>query len=133
MVTKAVLDVKGLNEYIANLSQAAVDIDAVAQRGLVQGGTVLKAGMVELVPVDKGDLQAAIILDGPHQDGNFNYVEVGVIGADADVATYGNVQEYGSPSKNIAAQSYVRAGRDNKRSAVMRAVRESLKAEGLVD
>jgi hypothetical protein len=73
------------------------------------------------------------VIDGPHQDGNFHYVEVGVVNADADTATYGNVQEYGSPSKNIQPQSYIRAGTDRKGAAAKRAIRDSLKAEGMVD
>lgn len=134
MVTKATLDVKGLAEYLESIAKAGVDIDAAAQRGLMKGGAVLEAEMDALVPVgETSNLKTAVILDGPYQDGNFSYVEVGVIGASADVAEYGNVQEYGSPSKNIPAQPYIRPAIDGKRREVMQEVRESLKAEGLVD
>jgi HK97 gp10 family phage protein len=134
MVTKATLDVKGLAKYLETIAQAGIDIDAAAQRGLMKGGAVLEAEMDALVPVgETGDLKAAVALDGPYQEGNFSYVEVGVIGASADVAEYGNVQEYGSPSKNIPAQPYIRPAIDGKRRAVMQEVRKSLKAEGLAD
>lgn len=134
MTTRATLNLKGLAEYLETIQQAGLDIDAAAQRALMKGGAVLKTEMDTLVPVgESGDLKSAVVLDGPHQNGNFNYVEVGVINASADVAEYGNVQEYGSPSKNIPAQPYIRPAIDNKRSAVMRETRESLKAEGLAD
>jgi hypothetical protein len=134
MVTKATLNVKGLAEYLESIQQAGLDIDAASQRALMRGGVVLEAEMDALAPVgESGDLKSAVVLDGPYRDGNFNYVEVGVINASAEVATYGNVQEYGSPSKNIPAQPYIRPSIDNKRAAVMREVRESLKAEGLAD
>jgi HK97 gp10 family phage protein len=133
VTTRARFELKGLSEYLEALQQAGVDIDAAAQRALEAGGTILEAEMETLVPVDEGNLKAHIVMDGPHQDGNFSYVEVGVVGADEKTAIYGNVQEYGSPSKNIKAQPYIRPAIDGKRLAVNRTIRESLKAEGFVD
>lgn len=133
MTTRAYLTTKGLSEYLEKVQQAGVDIDAAAQRALMKGGVVLEAGMEALVPVDKGNLKAHVNIDGPFQDGNYNFIEVGVVNADAETAIIGNVQEYGSPSKNIPAQSYIRAGVDQKKSAVLREFRASLKAEGLAD
>ena len=78
-------------------------------------------------------MKKAIEIDGPHQDGNFSFVEVGVVNADKEIAIYGNVQEYGSPSKHIKAQPYIRPAIDGRKAAVKRAIRESLKAEGFVD
>ena len=74
-----------------------------------------------------------IVINGPFRDGNRNYVEVGVITDDAETAKYANVQEFGSPSKHIPAQPYIRPAIDRKKAAAMRAIRESLKAEGMVD
>jgi len=133
MTTRARFELKGLSEYLEALQQAGVDIDAAAQRALMNGGAILEAEMEQLVPKDERNLEAHINIDGPHQDGNFSYVEVGVVNADAETAIYGNVQEYGSPSKNIKAQPYIRPSIDGKASAVRRTVRASLKSEGYVD
>jgi len=133
MTTKARFDLKGMAEYLEEIARAGLDIDAAAQRALLKGGEVLHADMDSLVPVEEGDLKAALVIDGPHQDGNFSYVDVGVVNAPAEIAIYGNVQEHGSPSKNIPAQSYIRAAIDRMRSKVMKAIRESLKSEGFVE
>ena len=133
MTTYAKLDLKGFSEYLEAIVQAGVDIDAAAQRALEAGGAILETEMERLVPKDEHNLESNIVLVGPFQDGNFSYVEVGVVNADDETATYGNVQEYGSPSKNIKAQPYIRPSIDGKRSAVNREMRESLKSEGFVD
>ena len=133
MTTYAKLQLKGLEDYLEAIQQAGLDIDAASQRALRKGGAVLEAEMDRLVPVDLGNLKANIEIVGPFQEGNFSYVDVGVIHADAETAIYGNVQEYGSPSKHINAQPYIRPAIDGKASAVKRAIRDSLKAEGMVD
>ena len=132
MTFKAKFDLKGMDEYLEQIQQAGLDIDAAAQRALEKGGSILEKEMERLVPKDERNLEANIEIDGPHQEGNFSYVEVGVVNADAEIVIYGNVQEYGSPSKNIKAQPYIRPSIDGKRNAVMKEVRESLKAEGMV-
>ena len=139
MTTKATLEIKGLTELMENIMRAGADIDAAAQRALAKGADILQAEMDALVPVGSaadgdphpGNLKNNITIDGPFQDGNFSYVQVGVVHADADTSIYGNVIEYGS--RNRRAQSYIRRAIDNKRAAAMRAIRESLKAEGLAD
>jgi len=133
MTTYAKIELKGLDEYFKTIKQAGIDIDAAAQRALDAGGEILHSEMDNLVPKDEGNLQAHIVILGPFLDGNLNYVEVGVLNADAKTTIYGNVQEYGSPSKNIKSQSYIRAAVDRKKSAVRKAIRESLKSEGFVD
>lgn len=134
MATRARFDMKGMSDYLEAIQKAGLDIDAAAKRALEKGAAVLQAEMNGLAPVgETGNLKGSIVIDGPFQDGNLNYVEVGVIHADAKTAIYANVQEYGSPSKNIPAQSYIRLAVTRKKSAVMRAIRESLKAEGMTD
>ena len=133
MTTRARLEVKGLDEYFEAIQKAGQDIDAAARRALDAGAEILHSEMDILVPKDTGNLQEHIVILGPFQDGNVSYVEVGVVNADAETATYGNVQEYGSPSKNIKPRSYIRAAVDHKKNAVRKAIRESLKAEGFVD
>ena len=133
MTTYAKLELRGLEQYLEAIQQAGLDIDAAAQRALEKGGAILETEMERLVPKDEHNLEANIVLVGPFQDGNFSYVEVGVVNADDETAIYGNVQEYGSPSKNIRAQPYIRPSIDGKRSAVNKVIRESLKSEGFVD
>lgn len=137
MVTQAKLTIKGIDEYIEALQQAEKDIDVAAQRALMKGAEILQNEMLKRVPIKSGNLYLHIQIKGPLREGNYNYVEVGVIHdinyTDKETAIYGNVQEYGSPSKNIAARPYIRPAIDYKRAAAMRAIRESLKAEGLAE
>lgn len=138
MTTQAWFTVRGLEEYLESIQQAGVNIDAAAQRALEKGAKILEAEMESHVPVgETGNLLAHVEIDGPHQLGNYSFVDIGVIHnaglTDAETAIYGNVQEYGSPSKNIPAKPYIRPSIDSKKSAVAKAVRESLKAEGLAD
>jgi HK97 gp10 family phage protein len=142
MVTQGYFDLKGMGEYLEEIAKAGVDIDSAAQRALVKGADILQVEMQSLVPIGDaahgdphpGNLLAHIKIKGPLQDGNFNYVEVGVINdidfTDAETAIYGNVQEYGSATNK--AQPYIRPAIDNKRRAVMAAMKESLKGEGLM-
>ncbi len=114
---------KGLEESLEALAQLGRDLDAAAGRALLAGGEVLKAGMRRRVPKDTHNLEEHIDIDGPHRDGNFHYVEVGVVNADAETARYGNAQEYGTSS--MAAQPYVRPTVDadkGKASKAMKAV-----------
>ena len=110
MPIKTRLTTKGFAEYLERLAQAGKNIDAIAGEALLAGGEVLLEGMRRRVPVDTHNLQNHLKLAGPTQDGNFSYVEVGLVGADAETARYGNVQEFGSSS--MAAQPYVRPTMD---------------------
>lgn len=137
MTTQAKFDLKGLDEYLDEIQQAGKDIDAAAQRALEKAAPILRDEMQVLVPVDEGNLYEHIKIRGPLQEGNVHIVEVGVIHqldyTDAKTAEYGNVMEYGSPSKHIRAQPYIRPAIDRKRAAVRKAIRDSLKSEGMVD
>lgn len=135
MTTKAYFSVKGLGEYMEAIQKAGKDIDAAAQRALTAGAPILQGEMQDLVPFDTGDLSDHIQIDGPHQEGNFSYIEVGVVTADAETARKGNAQEYGwsSGGKFHPGKSYIRPAIDRKRALVLRTIRESLKAEGLAD
>jgi len=133
MTMRARFDLKGFDEYFEAIQKVGIDIDAAAQRALGAGAEVLHTEMDVLVPKDTGNLQDHIVIDGPFQDGNVSWVEVGVVNADAETAIYANVQEYRSPSKHIKPQSYIRAAVDRKAAAAKKAIRESLKSEGFVD
>lgn len=106
MPIKTRLTTKGLEEWLERLAQAGQNIDAIAGEALLNGGELLLDGMRRRVPVDTHNLQNHLNLQGPKQDGNFIFVEIGLMGADANTARYGNVQEFGSSS--MAAQPYVR-------------------------
>lgn len=139
MTTQAYFTVRGLEEYMDTLLKAGRDIDAAAQRALEKGAPILQSEMQALVPIDEGNLLEHIQIDGPHQEGNYSYIEVGVIHksgfTDAETARYGNAQEYGwsSGGKFHPGRSYIRPAIDRKRALVLRTIRESLKAEGLAD
>lgn len=107
MASRTKLTTKGFEQYLERLAQAGRDIDQVSDEALIQGGEILLNGMKTRVP--KGEthnLEKSLKVDGPHQDGNFHFVEVGVIDASADVSRYGNAQEFGTA--NMAAQPYIR-------------------------
>ena len=141
MTTRANWAMKGLDQYLEEIAQAGIDIDAAADRALIAGAEVLLPEMEHLVPVGSGaegdehpgNLKKHLVIEGPLREGNLHYVFVGVRGTDPETTTYGVVQELGSPSKHIKPQSYIRAAIDHKKSAVRKAIRESLKSEGFVE
>lgn len=107
MVVRAKLETKGIREYQERLAQAGQDVDLAADQALEAGGQVLLDGMQRRVPKDTHNLEEHLVMDGPHQDGNFHYIEVGLSKrADAETARYGNAQEYGTSSH--PAQPYIR-------------------------
>jgi HK97 gp10 family phage protein len=123
MTTRATLTTKGVAETLDALAQAGQDVDATVDRMLQAGGGVLLDGMKTRVPKDTHNLESKLALDGPHQDGNLHYVQVGMEpGIDADTARYGNAQEYGTSV--MAAQPYVRPTVDNDLGKARRAMIE---------
>ncbi len=130
---KATFSTTGLESWLEDIAQVGNDIDASAARALTAGAQVALTGMEELVPVDRGDLKDELKIDGPYQDGNLISIDVGLIDAPKEIQIYGTVQEYGSPSKRIPAQSYIRAGWDRLKARVMQTIKASLKADGMVN
>lgn len=130
MTTHGKLEFSGLGKYLEDLAAAGKDIDASAKKALLVGGEPIAKEMIALVPKDTHHLEQKIAVDGPYQDGNLIYVDIGVITDDAETAIYGNVQEYGSSS--VEAQSYARPGFRRKKAAAMKAMKESLKADGML-
>lgn len=106
MPIKTRITTKGFEEYLEKIARAGKDIDRVSDEALGRAGEILLAGMRTRVPVDTHNLQNSLDVDGPKSDGNFHYVEVGVVNPDAETARYGNVQEYGSA--HTPAQPYIR-------------------------
>jgi len=128
MVVRVKLDLKGFDAYLEKIMQAGRNIDAITGRAVGAGGEVLLDGMKRRVPKDTRNLESHLKVDGPHQNGNLHYVEVGLVrGVDPDTARYGNAQEYGTSS--MAAQPYVRPALDSDMGKARRAMREIFEAE----
>ncbi len=132
MAFKTQLTTNGFAEYLERLAKAGQDIDAIADEALASGGQVLVDGMRARVPVDTHNLQDHIRIKGPIQDGNFHYIEVGIIHdrafTDAETARYGNVQEYGSA--NTPAQPFARPTMDSDMGKARKAMRQVFEERG---
>lgn len=126
MPIKTRLTTSGFAEYLEELVRAGRDVDAAADEALQAGGEVLLQGMQQRVPVDTHNLQSKLALSEPQKDGDFHFVEVGLLaGTDAETARYGNVQEFGSA--HTPARPYVRPTLDadmGRARARMRAIFE---------
>jgi HK97 gp10 family phage protein len=133
-MAKARLDLKGFEAYLEAIAQAGKDVDASASKALLAGAKPMQAEMEALAPEDKGNLKAHIQIDGPYQDGNYHYIEVGLIGksslTDADTMRYGLAQEYGTSS--MQAHPYIRPGKDRARAKVRAEMRKSLEEDGVL-
>jgi hypothetical protein len=105
------------------LSQAADDIDAIAREGLFETALNMQEEMQNSVPILTGRLWDHILIDGPHSDGNYHFVEVGIIHNLAftpkDVAIQANVIEFGSSRQ--AAQPFLRPVFRKKKSIFWKA------------
>lgn len=131
MAVRAKLETKGFAEYLERIAQAGKDVDLAAAEALQAGGEVLLAGMQRRVPKDTHNLEQHLAVDGPHRDGNFHYVEVGLDKkSDADTARYGNAQEFGTSS--MAAQPFVRPTLDTDMAKARRAMRDVFEANGII-
>lgn len=128
MAVKAQISTKGFEEWLERVAQAGRDVDRVTDEALEEGGEVLLDGMLERVPRLTGNLARNLSVDGPHQDGNYHYILVGLNqGVDAETSRYGTVQEYGSA--NTPAQPYIRPTLDNDLSKARAAMRAVFKKE----
>jgi HK97 gp10 family phage protein len=85
--------------------------------------------MKRRVPKDTHNLESHLVIWGPRQDGNFHYILVGLVNADAKTARYGTAQEYGTSS--MAAQPYIRPTLDEDKSKAGKAMLEVLKEAGM--
>jgi HK97 gp10 family phage protein len=128
MATWVKLTTKGFAEYLENLARAGQDIDAITDQALAAGGEVLLKGMKRRVPKDTGNLENHLVIWGPQQDGNYHYILVGLVNADAKTARYGTAQEYSTSS--MAAQPYIRPTIDEDKSQAGKAMLEVFKEAG---
>ena len=126
MPVRATVSTKGLEGLLEALAKKGANLDAVAGQAVQAAGDVMLAEMQGRVPVDTGNLKDTLAVDGPHQSGNYTYVEVGIPrSADAETVRYGTVQEYGSA--RTPAKSYIRAAGETKKSAARKAMIDVLK------
>ena len=129
MATRVKFDTKPIINYLEDLVKNGKNIDLVVPKALKAGGGVLLEGMKKRVRKDTRNLEKHLEIDGPHQDGNYHVVKVGLSQkADAETARYANAQEYGTSS--MPAQSYIRATEDHDlgkaRKAMLAVIKEEL-------
>ena len=133
MATQGKFMLTGISGWLEDLAQASGDIDGSVKEVLVDAASEVQAEMRNLVPIDTGNLYEHIQVLGPYQEGNFSYVDVGVIHdrsfTDADTAIYGNVMEYGSA--RTAAQPYIRPALKRKKGVMKKALQRLLQKYGL--
>ena len=101
---------KGLYTWMEDLAKAGADVDAVADEMLIAGGQVILDGMKRRVPKRTHNLERHLTISEAKHEGNRHWVTIGLEGADADTARYGNAQEFGTTS--MAAQPYLRPAFD---------------------
>jgi HK97 gp10 family phage protein len=128
MPIKTRLTTKGLEEYLDALARAGADIDAAADEALQAGGVVLVAGMKERVAKDTHNLEEHIVASEPAAEGNVHFIEIGLLGANAETARYGNVQEFGS--RHTHAHPYVRPTMDGDMGKARAEMRRVLRERG---
>jgi HK97 gp10 family phage protein len=144
MVVRVNVNFKGVDELLEDLAKLGQDVDRAAAKAVTAGGDEILDGMLANVPVgdaSKGDphpgqLMATLKRTAPEMDGNFTFVDVGMSAeANADVARYGNAQEYGyrRGGKQYAPQSYIRKGFDEKKAAARKAMKDALRQEGVLN
>lgn len=133
MVTQAKLSWKGFEDYLEALVEAGEEVEVIAKEGIGEALKTVQTDMQNLVPIDTGNLYNHIQVDGPHQEGNVIYGEVGVIHdikfTDKDTAIYGNVIEYGSSS--VAAQPYIRPAISKNRNILKKVMKKIAERFGL--
>ncbi len=128
MATRVRFDTKPIINYLEDLVKNGKNIDQVVPRAIKAGGQVLLDGMKKRVRKDTHNLEEHLEMDGPHQDGNYHFVKVGLSKkADAETARYANAQEYGTSS--MEAKSYIRATADNDRTKARKAMLAVIKEE----
>jgi len=131
MATGIKVSTQGMGATIEALVQMGRDIDLAIPDALLAGAVVLQDGMRNRAPKDTHNLEAHIQIDGPHQDGNLHFVDVGVIHksefTDADTARYANAQEYGTSS--VTAKRYIRGTVDEDKGKASKAMRKRMAEE----
>jgi len=110
MPTSGKMELNGVADYLEALAAAGEDVNGVARDALFEVAQTMQEEMQGSVPILTGRLHNHILIDGPHTDGNYITVEVGIIHSrdftPKDVAIQANVIEYGSARQE--AQPFLR-------------------------
>ena len=131
MVARVSFSVKGLEEYLERIAQAGLNVDQAAGKAVAAEGDIFLAGMEAHAPVLSGKLKITLARTPVQQEGNFVFTEVGMPrDADADVARYGNAQEYGTSS--MPAHPYIRPGFDENRRKARKIGKSVLEQESIL-
>jgi len=133
MPIKTRLTTQGAAEWLEAIAKAGGNVDAAADKALVAGGQILVKGMQQRAPKDTGNLAEHIKASEPQADGNFHYIEVGLVDADKVTSRYGNAQEFGwaSHEGHKAGHPYVRPTLDCDMTRARAAMVAVLKGEGI--
>ena len=143
MTCRVSYSLKGIEDLVETLVQKGLDVDKAAAKAVSAGGDEILDGMLSNVPVGNassgdphpGQLKRTLVRTEPELDGNYTFVTVGMPNsASADVARYGNAQEYGyrRGGKQYPPQSYIRKGFDEKKNAARKAIKKALIDEGML-
>lgn len=138
-MAKATISTKGLDRYFEDVARAGANVEAAAARALQAGGEVGAQGMRRRVAKDEHYLERHIDVSPVENDGQYLSVRIGVLDEGptdskhsvADIQRYGQAQEFGTSS--MAAHPYVRPTMAEDKGKIAKAMRDSLKAEGVVD
>lgn len=126
MANRAYLSTRGFDAFLEELAAIGANIDEAVADALNVGADVLLEGMQERVKVLTGNLKSKLRKSDVKRDGNFYYIEVGLLrGTDADSARYGNSQEYGTSS--MPAHPYIRPTFDEDGTKARRAMKDYLR------
>lgn len=125
MGVKATLNMKAFEDYLERIAAMGNDLNAAVDQALMAGAEVALAGMRARVPVDSGNLSGNLRSSGVKAEGNYRFIEVGLVGANAETTRYGVVQEYGSSS--VKAHPYIRPTMDEDKGRIRAAMRNQLK------
>lgn len=128
MTTRVKISTKGFDEYLEKLAEAGANVDESIHKALEAGAEVAVEGMRRRVPKDTHNLEKHIDKTEVVQNGNYSFVEVGVLETDAETARYGNAQEYGTSS--MPAQPYIRPTIKADAAKIRAAMKKSLEEDG---
>ncbi len=120
---------KGIAESLEVLAELGKNLDQAVVEALEAGGDTLLQGMDRRVPRKTGNLAEHLKRTPAEQDGNYTFIDVGIIHdiayTDTETARYGTAQEYGTSS--MAAQPFIRPTLDEDKGAARMAIIEKLK------
>lgn len=130
----AKLSVKGLEDYARKLVQKGQDIDAIADKAVVEAAQILYDSIAPRVPISAdgshgrppGTLRAHLVVNGPivKDNAHFAYAEIDM--RDREMMLYAVYVEFGTP--HTPAQSYIRTGFNAGKSRASRAMSDLFKS-----